>query len=308
MPDNSRDKDNKQSTANLSLTIFILWVVIKANSSKEQFQILNATDFYNLVELNTYGFLSVFVTVCCTCIITAIALNSEKSFINGLAAIFNVLMILDILIVVIWSLVLLSTIMNNHLQYMIPFYSKFWNTGLMNFTLASQPIIPNSISNITNERQLRGYEYNLQPYNELDYHKEMFNNHESYLMNSSDITNFTFAGNMTLAVMSVFHNYWKNYHNELINFYEDGKFPTHMAAQSKIAISEMNGGIKYNTTVQTKRRRLIDNTIVIDKHWPFIMADILTRISTGGLIIILTIIASFGCCVGTVGGCSKICG
>jgi len=310
MPDSSSDKDSKQNTAISSLFIFILWCVIKANSSKEEFQILNATDFFNLVQLNTYGFLSVFVIVCCTGFITAVAVDSENSCVNRLAAIFNILMIIDILVVVIWSLVLLGTIMDHHLQYMIPFYSKFWNTGLMNFTLANQPIIPNTISNISNmthTRQLRGYDYNLPPYNDLNYHKKMFTNHESYLMNSSDITNFTFAGNMTLAVMSVFHNYWKDYHNELVNFYEDGKFPIHIAAQSKIAISEMNGNIKYNRTVQTKHRRLLDNTVVIDKHWPFIMADILARMSTGGLIIILTIVASLSCCAGSAAGCSKLC-
>lgn len=311
MTDRSNDKDTTKNSICTSLVIFILWCVVLANSSKEQFDILNVTDYFNLAQFNTYGFLSIFVVVCCTLWLTVIAVDSENSCIITLAGIFNILMIVGSLVVVIWSLVLLGTVMDNHLEYTIPFYSKFWNTGLMNFTLADPAIVSPTIPNITNTthgRHLRGNDYNLSPYSDLNYHKDMFTNHDSYLMNHSDDLNITFIANLTLTAMNGFHNYWKNYHNDLVNFHDCGKFPTHMAAQTKIAFGEITGNIKYNTTIQTKRRRLLEKNVVITKHWPFVMADVIVRISTGGLIIGLSIIATLGCCAGSAAGCSKICG
>tara|TARA_B100001248_G_scaffold235536_1_gene198349 strand:- start:3893 stop:4564 length:672 start_codon:yes stop_codon:yes gene_type:complete len=217
------DSSDNKSSAQVKATgssgvLFIIYCIILFNSSKDEFDLLNVTDYYNLVEFNTYGFLAILIGGICTAWIVMVAKSSENSCMESLAVSVGSIFGIGILVVLIWSLVLLGTVMHHHLEYTIPFYNKFWTTGVMNFSLADQPT-----------------------------------------MNITTITNITHGRNLMLE-----------------------------------------------NTIQSNRR-LLENQVEITKHWPFIMTDIVVRISTGGLILILTIIAALGCCFGSGAICSSIC-
>ena len=218
--DSSNDKSSAQAKATSSSgALFIIYCIILFNTSKDQFDLINATDYYNLVQFNTYGFLAILISGICTAWIVLVAKNSENSCMESLAVYVGSIFGIGVIVVLIWSLVLLGIIMHHHLEYTIPFYNKFWTTGVMNFSLADQPT-----------------------------------------MNITNIQNITDGRNLMLE-----------------------------------------------NTIQSNRR-LLENQVEITKHWPFIMTDIVVRISTGGLILVLTIIAALGCCFGSGAACSSICG
>jgi hypothetical protein len=118
------------------------------------------------------------------------------------------------------------------------------------------------------------------------------------------------------ALNSIYHtmeynynNYWKKYHHDLFLFYTKGVFPTHLLSQAKVGINEFLGAIQYPEpttkptvySVQNRRRLLESNTKhIITSHWPYIMADVLVRITTGS-IFLFCIIAAFFLSVGVFG-------
>ena len=124
------DSSDNKSSAQVKATgssgvLFIIYCIILFNSSKDEFDLLNVTDYYNLVEFNTYGFLAILIGGICTAWIVMVAKSSENSCMESLAVSVGSIFGIGILVVLIWSLVLLGTVMHHHLEYTIPFTISF---------------------------------------------------------------------------------------------------------------------------------------------------------------------------------------
>tara|TARA_B100000575_G_scaffold294645_1_gene312602 strand:- start:725 stop:1825 length:1101 start_codon:yes stop_codon:yes gene_type:complete len=362
------DSDNKSKAISCSLTGFILWVIVYANTSKDNFNLLEKGDYFNLAQFNTFGNLAVFVCFVITSFFAAVSVVSSKQCWESVTAVVGAISIIALIGVVITQIVLLGKIMHNDIEHTFIGYKAFWTEGVMNFTLA-ETVIPT----INNTRRLTAISYHdsfLQPNStksnlrgglntittnpQHGYHSQMisyYNNHTMptntfaklnvlYLVNNPLETDPVYHMEMARYYRKVpkcvflqncnsnafnsiyntleynYNQYWNKYHQDMVFFYTKGIFPSHILSQVKVCINELQGVIQYsnNSPKISKERRLLtvsDKTTksenIITHHWPYIMADVLTRIITGALFLICIILATMLACGGGAYGVGKCC-
>ena len=236
----SESEDNdKNKNGNLTFIIFILNVIVLANTTKDDFMkvfIDNGENYYLYNQISTWGTLAfVIFTILFGCVI--IAQSSDNS--STCAFIGSSILTLASIGLMITSLVFFGIFWYNDPQHTIPVYNKFWTEGATHFP--TNQISVNStfnrqlISSIQNNTNLRGGEV--------------------YSLINENIMNYT----------------------------NTSVWPNHLSSQMTIAFHEF----KHNNVFS---RRLTETDIV---HWPYVMNDVLIRISSFGVFILFIVLGLF---------------
>ena len=118
----------------------------------------------------------------------------------------------------------------------------------------------------------------------------------------------TLVSSYTNYLNRTYNQYWQYYYNDLSKHDLHGKFPTHILAQSKLALHDLWYGSTPGPTIISRRRLIDSEPVIITTHWPYVMADVLVRITSFGIFLIACVLALVGCCGGSAWGCGKLCG
>lgn len=270
------DNENKNYGYAVSIPGIILYAIVYANASAEQFDVLNVNDYWSFILSALYGnigLLSILFLV--GFFRTASEVSNENPFCICMFKITAVLVVGSMIAYILGVFVLSGIVMHNHPKYTIPVYQNYWTKGIMNFTLAEPPIIA--------KRQLMDH---------VDHESPLVHLRGGNYIDPNDYLKM--------------YNY-SSYDKQMYDFYAKGDYPTNICAQFKISIQELSGGIQYKSHVSDGRKLTSDNShVIITKHWPFIMSDVLIRMVTGSIILLMILIAAVGTCFGMAAGCGKL--
>lgn len=135
--DSSNDKDSSRS-ASSSLILGILWIIVYAKTSYDDFEILGNSRYYTLSEIMTWFFVAIWSTTFLLAIMVTIGTCYEKYCVGrwfmALSGATGVVFFVGTIAMFITQLVYLCLIMHDDPKHNLFLSKQFWSEGTLNWT------------------------------------------------------------------------------------------------------------------------------------------------------------------------------
>ena len=138
MPSDSSEKNDSTSSVASSLFIAILWIIVYAKTSYDDFKVLGNSHYYSLSEIITWSFTAILCTTLLITIMVSVGSHYEEYCIGrwlmALSGVTGVVFFFGTMIMFITQFVYLCLIMHDDPRHNFLGYNQFWSEGTLNWT------------------------------------------------------------------------------------------------------------------------------------------------------------------------------
>ena len=138
MSSQSSDNNDSSRSAASSFGLGILWIIIYAKTSYDDFKILGNSHYYSLSEIMTWFFVAIWSTTLLIAIMVTVGTCYENHSIGrwlmALSGASGVIFFVGAVAMFITQFTYLCLIMNDDPKHNFLGYTKFWSEGTLNWT------------------------------------------------------------------------------------------------------------------------------------------------------------------------------
>jgi len=132
------DKNDSSRSASTSLTLGILWIIVYAKTSYDDFKVLGNSHYYSLSEIMTWFFVAIWSTTFLIAIMVTIGSFYEDYCIGrwlmALSGVTGVIFLFGAIAMFVTQFVYLCLIMHDDPKHNFLGYKQFWSEGTLNWT------------------------------------------------------------------------------------------------------------------------------------------------------------------------------